>query len=160
MAQLLQLTKDGYSIAFLNGAASFVASIPLGLDPTYFHPKHSLARLFPNRPQITAPSSSFLASSGGNALYAALAMCDRVDVYGVGLFSEGGAGGDKLYAHAWDDRIGSCAMPGGGLEVLRMKPGSQSINGMSFTPKWLKGRIENELLMHVFHAFDIIRWIT
>ena len=42
----------------------------------------------------------------------------------------------------------------------KWNPGLETINGLSFAPKWLKGRIDNELLMHVLNAFDIIRWIT
>ena len=96
-------------------------------------------------------------------LYAALAMCDRVDVYGVGLFSWG-AGGDKLYAHAYDDHVGSCAMPRNGLDALRVTPAPWNdkvrlINGLSYAAKWLQARVDGELLMHVLHAVDVVRWV-
>ena len=160
---LLPLVKRGFTFAFLNGAASFLASLPLTAEPTLGGPGLADSLLFPNKPGVTVPSDSFLSSSGGNALYAALAVCDRVNVYGAGLFSEEGASGDKLYAHSYDDRVGRCATPTRGLEILRMAqaaPGvNEKINGLRYAPRWLRARIQDELLLHVMHAFDIIRWI-
>ena len=119
--------------------------------------------MFPSLP-ITVPSKTFLSNSGGNALHAALGMCDRVDVYGVGLFSEGPRA-DKIYAHAYDRHVGRCAAPPApGPEALRMTaPGynlyKPTLHGMTWAPKWLQTRVESELVMHVLHAFDIIRWM-
>ena len=171
---LVQHIKRGSRFAFVNAAASIKDLMPLSLDPGSFDAEPLLRTLFPQkRPHLTereaylglTPHGSFLANSGGNALYAALAMCNHVDVYGVGLFSAG-ASGDKLYAHAYDDRVGKCAPPPGGrgLDALRMKPApwdhrKQMINGLSYGPSWLRARIDRELLMHVFHAFDILRWV-
>ena len=160
---LLPLVKRGFTFAFLNGAASFLASLPLNADPTLHGPGLADSLLFPNKPGVIVPSDSFLSNSGGNALYAALAVCDRVNVFGAGLFSEEGASGDKLYAHSYDDRVGRCATPARGLEILRMAqaaPGvNEKINGHRFAPRWLRSRIQDELLLHVMHAFDIVRWI-
>ena len=161
---LLPLVKRGFTFAFLNGAASFIASLPLSLngDPTLHGPGLADSLLFPKMP-VTVPSDSFLSNSGGNALYAALALCDRVNVFGAGLFSEEGASGDKLYAHSYDDRVGRCATPTRGLGALRMAqaaPGAnENINGVAYAPRWLRSRIQDELLLHVMHAFDIIRWV-
>merc|ERR1712046_121701 len=45
--------------------------------------------------------------SGGNALHAAIGMCEQVNVYGAGLLSDGPSG-DKIYAHAYDVSVGLC----------------------------------------------------
>ena len=52
-----------------------------------------------------------LDGSGGTALRVALTLCEAVDVFGVGLFS-GSAGADKVYVHAYDQRVGQCLEPG------------------------------------------------
>lgn len=160
---LLPLVKRGFAFAFLNGAASFLASLPLNADPALHGSGLADSLLFPNKPGVTIPSGSFLSNSGGNALYAALAVCDRVNVFGAGLFSEEGASGDKMYAHSYDDRVGRCATPARGLGVLKLisaAPGvNEKINGLRYAPRWLRSRIQDELLLHVMHAFDIVRWI-
>ena len=154
LAQLRSLVEQGFSLAFLNGGASFAASVPLVAFPSSFGTVQK-ANLFPVS-GITVPSGEFLSNSGGNALYAALAMCDRVDLYGVGLFSKG-ASGDKVYVHSYDKHAATCASPGKGLKALEIQGGF--INGLSYTPKWLRARVRNELFMHVLHAFDLLRWI-
>lgn len=70
LSQLVELESRGARFAFFHGVDS-------------------------GEPAIDA----MLAGSGGNALHAALALCERVNVYGVGLFSSG-VEGDKIYAHA------------------------------------------------------------
>ena len=42
-----------------------------------------------------------LRGSGGNALHTALALCQSIDVYGAGLFSDR-VGDDLIYAHYYD----------------------------------------------------------
>ena len=108
---LLALVKQGYRIAFLNAAASFSASIShnVYMETWQIQEDQIASWLFPSNPNINVPHENFLSNSGGNALHAALAMCDRVDVFGVGLFSEG-ADGDKLYAHAYDDRVAAAQL--------------------------------------------------
>mmetsp|Transcript_232 Transcript_232/g.653 ORF Transcript_232/g.653 Transcript_232/m.653 type:complete len:688 (-) Transcript_232:71-2134(-) len=53
--------------------------------------------------------AALLDSSGGNAMIAAIALCERVDVYGYGLMSSNGRpSGDKIYTHFFDSEVGSC----------------------------------------------------
>ena len=60
-----------------------------------------------------------LEGSGANALHAAIALCDEVDVYGMGLYSHG-VGADKLYVHGSDAGVGQCAGGGGDAGGQRM----------------------------------------
>lgn len=52
------------------------------------------------------------AHSGGHLVDLAVAMCQRVDVYGMGLLARGGVGGDLLYQHHYDQRVApNCNIP-------------------------------------------------
>jgi len=167
-AAMLPLVRQGHAFAFVNGAASFQASIPLHTTANGL----GLSGLFPTDARMTVPAvmaptgatsyprDGLLSNSGGNALHAALALCDRVDVYGAGLFSDT-AKGDKLYAHSYDDRLGRCETLKHGLAELLVtrRAGHQQIGGFKEAPRWVHSRIQSELLLHVLHAFDVIQWV-
>ena len=93
-----------------------------------------------------------LAGSGGNALHTALSLCERVDVYGTGLFAAG-ATADKVYAHAYDERVGLCLEPGSRVYEFGNTKG---LNGFF---KWRRDRVRGELMMHLMHAVGIVRWV-
>jgi hypothetical protein len=95
---------------------------------------------------------AMLAGSGGNALHAALALCERVDVYGLGLYS-GGAHEDKVYAHAYDERVGQCLQPGSRVYEFG------NAKGLGGFFAWRRDRVRTEILMHVLHALGIVRWV-
>ena len=95
---------------------------------------------------------AMLAGSGGNALHAALALCDRVDLYGAGLFSSG-VTGDKIYAHAYDERVGMCLEPGSRVYEFG------NVKGLAGFFNWRRDRIRTEILLHVLHALGIVRWV-
>ena len=90
--------------------------------------------------------------SGGNALHTALSLCERVDVYGTGLFAAG-ATADKVYAHAYDERVGLCLEPGSRVYEFSNTKG---LNGFF---KWRRDRVRGELMMHLMHAVGIVRWV-
>jgi len=92
-------------------------------------------------------------SSGGNALLAAISLCDTVSLYGAGLLSVGGAAADKVYVHFFDDAVGAC-----------LDEGNATLRGEADTRRfsratWLKDRLRTEMLLHVLHAMGIIRWV-
>ena len=108
-------------------------------------------------------------SSGGQALQAALALCDRVNVYGVGLLGVGGLGGELLYSHYFDEAPGRCASfttskqqadsegthedPGGAVAAARAAKRFWSWQD------WKRDRVRTEVLFHVWHALGVIRWV-
>ena len=91
-----------------------------------------------------------LHNTGGNTLLAAIHLCDRVDVYGAGLFSRGPAS-PKLYVHNYDPFVGACR------GESRWNP---ELGPRTWALAWLKRRLADELTLHVLHAFGIIRWQT
>ena len=95
---------------------------------------------------------AMLSGSGGNALHAAVTLCDAVDVYGAGLHSAG-VDADKIYAHAYDERVGQCLEPG----PRPYKFGK--LKGILGFFQWRKDRVRTEMLMHVFHALGVTRWV-
>ena len=92
-------------------------------------------------------------SSGGNTLVAATALCDRVDVFGAGLFSAGPAE-EKVYSHMYDEYMPRCIVD------PRSRTAHRPMLTHSWAFKWLKQRLADELTMHILHAFDVIRWRT
>ena len=92
-------------------------------------------------------------STGGNTLVAATALCDRVDVYGAGLFSPGPAS-EKVYVHYYDEWVASCVVDP--TKKMTHRP----LLTHSWAFKWLKQRLADELTMHVLHAFGVVRWRT
>mmetsp|Transcript_38488 Transcript_38488/g.87453 ORF Transcript_38488/g.87453 Transcript_38488/m.87453 type:complete len:520 (-) Transcript_38488:135-1694(-) len=92
-----------------------------------------------------------LDGSGGNAVQAAITMCEHVDVYGAGLLSAGPAS-DKIYAHAYDNSVGECLQTG----PLRYR--FSKYEGYGQYRSWLAARIESEMVLHVLHAVGAIHW--
>lgn len=99
-----------------------------------------------------ASIDSMLAGSGGNALHAALALCEHVDVYGAGLFSSG-VTGDKIYAHAYDEQVGTCLERGSRAYEFG------NVRGLGTFFSWRRDRIRTEILLHVLHALGVVRWV-
>ena len=93
-----------------------------------------------------------LDGSGGNALQAAVTMCEQVSVYGAGLLSAG-PGADKIYAHAYDSHVGQC------LDTGALSYRFSRYEGYGQYRKWLAARVEAELLLHMLHAVGAIRWV-
>ena len=85
-------------------------------------------------------------------LHAALTMCEHVDVYGTGLYS-GGANEDKVYAHAYDEKVGVCLEPGSRVYEFG------NLKGLNGFFNWRRDRVKQELLMHLMHAMGVIRWV-
>ena len=99
---------------------------------------------------------AMLAGSGGNALQAALSLCEQVDVYGAGLHSKG-VGHDKIYAHAYDEAVGRCMAPMRGPGARPFRFGK--VKGMLGLFGWRRDRVRTEMLMHVLHALGVIHWV-
>ena len=93
-----------------------------------------------------------LRGSGGNALHSALALCSHVDVYGSGLYAAG-ADADKIYAHAYDHRVGRCLEPGTRVYEFGNQKGLAGFFG------WRRDRIRTEMLLHLLHAMGAVRWV-
>eukprot|EP00966_Prymnesium_polylepis_P043981 1019406-Prymnesium_polylepis.2 len=91
-----------------------------------------------------------LLGSGGNALHAAMGMCEHIDVYGAGLLSAGPTG-DKIYAHAYDLSVGFCLKS-------RLGYGFSKPVGYNEYRMWLSSRIEAEMVMHILHVVGAITW--
>ena len=116
-------------------------------------------------------------SSGGQALLAALALCQTVDVYGTGLLRLGAElGDDVVYSHFYDKRVGRCAraampirptaspnLPSGsaGTTYARSAAAAKRMPGARTwsRSKWRRARVGTEVVMHLFHAFGIVRWV-
>lgn len=111
-------------------------------------------RLAWQRPQRTARHSLDFAlrGTGGSALHLALGLCERVDVYGVGLFSTAPAR-DKTYGHYYDE--GGVAPRCAAAEAARARglrvrsPGAQRMG---------TDRLLAELHQHLLHALGMTRW--
>ena len=96
---------------------------------------------------------SMLDGSGGNAIQAAISLCANVDVFGVGLLSQRWDE-DKAYAHYWDGAAGVCAASKAPFRAVAMhRP-----LGWRTLPAWRDARLGSELLLHLLHAFGVIRW--
>ena len=92
-------------------------------------------------------------STGGNTLVAATALCDRVDVFGVGLFSTAPSS-DKVYVHSYDGAVSGC------LVDPKSKTAKRPMLTHSWVFKWLKQRLADELTMHILNAYGVLRWRT
>ena len=64
-----------------------------------------------------------------------------------------GATADKVYAHAYDERVGLCLEPGSRVYEFSNTKG---LNGFF---KWRRDRVRGELMMHLMHAVGIVRWV-
>ena len=93
-----------------------------------------------------------LRSSGGNALHGAVAMCDQVNLYGAGLFSEG-VHEAKRYIHFYDLQPGVATCTGSASAA----PVSERARVRE--KRWVTDRLQTELLLHVLHAMGIINWV-
>lgn len=90
-------------------------------------------------------------STGGNTLLAATALCDRIDVFGMGLFSlPARLGADKVYLHYYDDYVAAC----------ERSYDAGSFTAGSWALKWLKQRLADELTLHLLHALGVVHWRT
>jgi len=58
---------------------------------------------------VAAFERSLRATASGDGVIAALALCRSVEVYGVGLLSVGGVGGELVESRFYDQRVGRCA---------------------------------------------------
>ena len=96
-----------------------------------------------------------LGGSGGNALQAALSLCDSVDVYGVGLRNSGpGLDADKSYNHYWDDTARDCTRYA--ASHARQRGGRKASEAHA---TFYSDRLHTELLMHVMHGVGMVRWV-
>jgi len=94
--------------------------------------------------------------SGGNAILAALALCDHVRVYGSGLYSSSPTA-DKRYVHFYDEAgVGHCGGHNrsdewdGGPGYLWQK--------RNILHQWRKDRLRQELFLHLMHSLGIVQW--
>lgn len=99
-------------------------------------------------------------SSGGQALLSAMALCQKVDVYGFGLLALGGLGGEKIYSHYFDAAAGRCA----NISVVRAFKATErercDAKHRSWSKReWRRDRVSLEILMHLFHAFGLVNWV-
>ena len=95
-----------------------------------------------------------LSGTGGNALQAALSMCDKVDIFGVGLrstSSDRSADTDKVYNHYYDPVARDCAR-----HVSARKHDRQASDAHA---RFYSDRLHTEVLMHVLHALGVVRWV-
>ena len=98
-----------------------------------------------------------LESSGGNALHAAIAMCDRVSVYGTGMYSDSPSG-NKMYVHASDKfGVAHCfsytkSREGTGY---RLRQGSRSAQ---LFRRWLTNRVRTEMALALLHTLGVVQW--
>ena len=98
-------------------------------------------------------------SSGGQALLSALALCDQVDVYGSGLLSLGGGGGDKLYPHFYDERVGLCLPLPSDNATARQQIKAASDRRWFSRANWRRDRLRMEMLLHILHSLGILHWV-
>ena len=129
---------------------------------------------------------SMLGGSGGNALHAAISLCDRVDVYGAGLYSTA-VGAPKVYVHLYDWGAGACIEPelypavaakarqcetrpllrgaADGATASRDARHQRQHQGKypgtfcASRESWARARVRTELLLHVLHALEVVRWV-
>ena len=92
-------------------------------------------------------------------LHAAIALCRQpVDVYGVGLFSEDGARGDKVYAHAYDSGAGRCLGVGKAAKLANVSVERFEQRRWATKTSWRNQRVRSEMLTHILHALGVVRW--
>ena len=99
------------------------------------------------------------ASSGGQAVLSALALCDKVDIYGSGLLSLGGATGDKLYPHFYDERVGLCLPVPSANATARQQIMAASNRRWFSRANWRRDRLRMEMLLHILHSLGILHWV-
>ena len=109
---------------------------------------------------------------------AARALCERVDVYGAGLLALGGIGAEIVYTHAYDVQPARCVNtpdphahrdrdyehgdssgdphPAPGAKGPKHRKPSRRYFSQSH---WRRARMQTEVLLHVWHAFGLIRWV-
>jgi hypothetical protein len=93
-------------------------------------------------------------SSGGNALMAAVGLCQTVRLYGAGLYATSPKD-DKRYLHFYDEAgIAQCggrnrSEAGGPRYRLKMRKVSEA---------WRVDRLRHELFLHVLHALGVVQW--
>jgi hypothetical protein len=125
-AHLLQLVADGFRVRFL-------------------------------RPPSTGDDAldGLLGSSGGNALYGAVAACDEVNLYGAGLYSDGPRD-TKRYLHFYNlvPGVADCVN-----DTARRAARFMRKRTVETRREWVNGRVRTELLLHVLHALKVINWI-
>ena len=125
------------------------------------------------------------AHSGGWVLDHASALCDQVDVFGMGMFSHGGASSDVIYQHHYDARFAERCSPARclregdpkflpHLEALCRPKETCDRSKTTKTEAWssasdagavLKSEdqedffFRSELRLHVLHAIGLINWV-
>ena len=126
---------------------SFSAALPAALVAASGAGALECARLLLKRARRSSIALDTVAQRG-NALHAAVTLCEHVDVYGAGLHSAGVAA-DKIYAHAYDERVGACLEPGS----RPYKFGK--LKGILGFFQWRKDRVRTEMLLHVLRPCDV-----
>eukprot|EP00966_Prymnesium_polylepis_P309240 7146218-Prymnesium_polylepis.1 len=115
---------------------------------------------------------AMLAGSGGNALHAALSLCRRVNVFGAGLYTTA-LGASKVYTHLYDWGAGRCMepsiYPAVAAKARQCDERARSSAGERRTrapgafcasrESWARARVRTELLLHLLHALEIVRWM-
>ena len=94
-------------------------------------------------------------SSGGNALLAAIAMCERVRLYGVGLYSTSPLG-DKRYLHYYDEGVGHCNL--GSNSSQEAGDHRYRWKHRRIAKVWRDDRLRHELFLHLMHALGVVQW--
>ena len=99
-------------------------------------------------------------SSGGTSLTAALALCGRVDMFGVGLYSDS-VRGDKRYVHMYDEvGVGHCANrsePGILARYWKRHMVKRSVQRL--VEVWRHDRLRQEVLLHLLHVLGMVQWV-
>lgn len=88
-------------------------------------------------------------------------------VYGVGLARPQGSDleGEVVYTHFYDKQVGRCARNGPysrGNSSSEVSAAAKRIPGARTwsRSKWRRARVGTEVLLHLFHAFGMMRWVT
>jgi hypothetical protein len=98
----------------------------------------------------------FVTPVGHDWRLVAVAACDAVNVYGVGLFSEGPKA-SKRYMHFYDIQTGVAQCTND-----TMFDGARWRQSRRFTAaraNWIADRVRTELILHVLHAMRVINWV-
>ena len=86
-------------------------------------------------------------------MLSALALCEHVDVHAVGWLA---LGGELVESNAFDRSAGRCVRPSDAERAPDAAPRSK---GDAKGASWRTERLHAELLLHVWHAFGIVRWV-